>query len=125
MADSPVLWFSFQDAACCEWRLFLGNERTIPQLEGVEGVTLPDQHLIAIDERLPDDRKLVVAFHEFFHASISQVADPNTLALVFCCTPAEVEAREENIVAFSAPRLFAMLTLAGFLKFPKLPKVRR
>lgn len=123
MSPKPTLWFTFEDAFCAVWRVYLGSTESIPQLEGNDGITLHSQLLIGIDESLPDVTIYQALFHEMVgHAAVSSIGDEHNMKTVFACEDADVGDREESMVSFCSPRQFAMLFRNGFLKFPKIPR---
>jgi hypothetical protein len=118
----PKHWFSFVDGSETTWEVFIGDEKNIPQLDGVEGITLPQLSLIAIEGGQDVDRMRIILGHEMLHACMSLPGDLDAMAHLLNCTNEEVRDIEERIVGILAPRLFGILIRNGFLKFPKLPK---
>lgn len=118
----PKFWFMFFDAFGVEWNVFLGNEESIPQLEGADAVTIPKASLVGVREGLSDVQRALALLHEMDHCAGSTSGDQHVLQHIFKCDPSEVDNVEENVVSFYAPRRFAILHRNGFLKFPKVPK---
>lgn len=118
----PKFWFMFIDAFGSEWNVFLGNEESIPQLEGADAITVPKASLIGVREGLAENQRNLALLHELDHAAGSTSGDQHVLQHIFKCDPSEVDNIEENVVSFYAPRRFAILQRNGFLKFPKVPR---
>lgn len=122
VGPTPKFWFTFVDAFGAEWHVYLGNEESIPQLEGADAVTLPKASIIGVREGLAPERRDMVLWHEMKHVAGSTSGDQHVLSLVFDCEPDKVDTVEENTVSFYAPREFAILHRNGLLRFPKVPK---
>jgi hypothetical protein len=118
----PRFWFEVEDSYCCKWKLYLVSRETCPQLGNDDAVALQEQGLIAISDDLTDDRIRMAAFHELCHIPGTHSGSPQTLKNILHCTAAEVTDRDEDMVSWFSPPLFAVLYRNGMLKFPKIPR---
>lgn len=124
-SSPPTLWLRAEDAAGCVWSVYVGDANQVPQLEDRDAITLPDAHLIAVSSEIPFDRQCLALLHEMLHACVSSVGDPKVMSKILGCEEGELDALEECVVSFLAPRLLPILVRAGLLKFPKIPKPGR
>jgi hypothetical protein len=117
-------WFSYM-AAGSEWDVVLVDRRAFGEIDGRDGVTLPDQGLVALDDQLPFARLVTVLVHEMLHTHFSTTGESKLLARILGCAVDDASDREEEIVTHLAPKLADTLMRNGLLKLPPLPKVAR
>lgn len=111
-------WFKLEIAGS-QWRVLLSTAKEIEDLARAEGVTLPSDQVIVIDQNIPIARRGVVLMHELLHAMLSNVGAKVTTSTILGCTVNESEKVEEQLVSYFAPILYDTLMRNGMLKLPK------
>lgn len=115
------VWFVFETV----WRDFafvLTNGKACPFLRGKWGYTDLDAGIVYLEESAPEKTLISVAFHEMMHVIFGTPSDHVLLAGLLGCTEKNVDAREEGLIAHTAPRLADAFMRSGLLNFPPIPK---
>lgn len=117
-------WFTIRTAGG-DYDIVLGTDKVLKCLKGAEGHTDGGLGIIALDEEATLSRIAVVLIHEMLHAVLSSPAEYGPIARVIGCRPASVAKREEDIVAYLAPKLADCLIRSGLLRLPPIPRRRK
>lgn len=116
-----LYWFTAIDAYGIPWKFYLCNPDDI-HLEGETGITDPVINNVYVCNRGTEEAIKIVAFHELMHVNWSAPGYPTRMSSMLGVKLDKVDKVEEDIVAETAPSLYAMLTKNGYLKIPDLPE---
>lgn len=117
-------WFTVRTVGG-DFDVILGTDKILKCLKGAEGHTDGGLGIIAIHEEATLSRIAIVLIHEVLHALLSSPAEYAPLAKILGCRPASVAGREEDLVAYLAPKVADCLIRSGLLRLPPIPRRRR
>lgn len=99
-----------------DYDVVFASKKEIPELDGLEAVTIPSKCLIAVHKSLrkKPSRARVAVLHEVLHAVFSSVECAELERVIFKCKKSKVEEIEESIVTLMSI-LLSDATLNGNL----------